>query len=327
MPLNLEALTAEVQRAQTVQFSAVTLLKRLTEELETIHATLDASNTADAAPLGALIEKLKESTDGLAAAVSDSTDKLAPKEVVLNAEDPTAPTIQVIMPEVLPENVEVKAEQIVDVVDPTSTEPQIVVTVTEAPAPVDAPAPEASVVTEVIETAPTQVDVTMTADAAVVEEIKVDAGVDIMAAVQDAVAEAEVQAVEAPVVSTILNAEDPTVPTVQVVTPEVLPADVVVTAEQVVDVIDPTSTEPQVVVHVEAAPVDAPAPAVEPVVAVIETPEEQTNVTVSVPADVQEAILTDTGVDVAAAVQEAVAVAETPAEPAVEAAPDAPPAP
>lgn len=109
MSFNLEALTAEVQRVQTVQFSAVTLLKRLTTELEDIHAKLEASSTADAAPLGELITSLKASTDSLAAAVADSSDA---KAVVLNAEDTMVSTAQFVMPEVLSVNVEVKAEQI-----------------------------------------------------------------------------------------------------------------------------------------------------------------------------------------------------------------------
>jgi hypothetical protein len=109
MSFNLEALTAEVKRVQTVQFSAVTLLKRLTTELEDIHAKLEASSTADAAPLGELITSLKASTDSLAAAVADSSDA---KAVVRNAEDTMVSTAQIVMPEVLSVNVEVKAEQI-----------------------------------------------------------------------------------------------------------------------------------------------------------------------------------------------------------------------
>ena len=98
MSFNLEALTAEVQRVQTVQFSAVTLLKRLTTELEDIHAKLEASSTADAAPLGELITSLKASTDSLAAAVADSSDAKSSdaKDVILNAENTMVSTVQVV---------------------------------------------------------------------------------------------------------------------------------------------------------------------------------------------------------------------------------------
>lgn len=316
--INLEALTAEVTRAQTVQSSAVMLLKKLTSELVEIHAEL-AKSKVDAAPLGALIEGLKGSTDALATAVADSVDKKPMTEVILNADDATKPTVQVIMPEELPANVEVTAEVVVDAVDPASTEPQVVVTVTEAaPAP-EMPAADAPAMTEtVIETAPTQVDVAVAVEQAVAEEIKTETGVDVLEAVQEAVAEAEVQAVEAPVESVVLNAEDPTTPTVQVVMPEVLPAEVVVSTEQLVETIDPASTEPQIAVYVEAAPVADPAtPAAPAVETVIETPEGQTDVTVSVPTDVQAEA--PAGIDLAEVVKEAVAEAEVPAEPVAEA--------
>lgn len=95
MSFNLEALTAEVQRVQTVQFSAVTLLKRLTTELEDIHAKLEASSTADAAPLGELITSLKASTDSLAAAVADSSDAKSSDAKAVNAENTMVSTAQV----------------------------------------------------------------------------------------------------------------------------------------------------------------------------------------------------------------------------------------
>lgn len=74
MALNLDSLTAEVARVQTVQASAVTLLDSLTHELEKISADLAAqssSGAADTAALNDLIDKLKVSTDGLAAAVAN----------------------------------------------------------------------------------------------------------------------------------------------------------------------------------------------------------------------------------------------------------------
>ena len=73
MAINLETLTAEVTRVQTVQASAVTLLTSLTKELEKISTDLAAKSAEganDAAALNELIDKLKVSTDDLATAVA-----------------------------------------------------------------------------------------------------------------------------------------------------------------------------------------------------------------------------------------------------------------
>jgi len=188
--INLEALTAEVTRAQTVTSSAVTLLKRLTSELELIEAKLAVEN-ADVAPLNDLIGKLKESTDSLAGAVADSLDKHPVHEVILNAEDTSTPTVQVVMPEVLPENVVVTTEQLVDVIDPASAEPQIAVYVEAAPA-VDPAAPVAPAVETVIETPEGQTDVTVSIPTEVQDAAP--AGIDLAEVVKEAVAEAEVPA-------------------------------------------------------------------------------------------------------------------------------------
>lgn len=201
MSFNLENLEREVARAQTVQTSAVTLLKSLTHELDRISAELSAKAAQsppeiDTAPLNDLIDKLKNSTDVLASAVSDSTNVVPVKEVILNADDPTKPTISVVMPEVLPENIVVTAETIVDSVDPASSEPQVIVTVEEAPAE---PAPDQTVVSDVIETPTDQVNVNIEVAAEVVEEIKAEADVDVIEVVKEAVAEAEVPAEPAPV--------------------------------------------------------------------------------------------------------------------------------
>lgn len=198
MELNLQALEQEVARAQTVQSSAVTLLTKLTRELERISAEL-ATKAAlsppeiDTAPLNALIDKLKTSTDVLASAVSDSTDVVPVKEVILNANDPTKPTVSVVMPEVLPENVVVRAETIVDTVDPTSPEPQVNVVVEDA---VNVAVPEvpAPAVVDVIETPAEQVNVTVEAPVAVVDQVKAEANVDVVEAVKEAAAVAEVPA-------------------------------------------------------------------------------------------------------------------------------------
>lgn len=197
MSLNLENLEKEVARAQTVQSSAVTLLKNLTNELGRISAELSAKAAQsppeiDTKPLNDLIDKLKDSTDVLASAVSDSVNVVPVKEVVLNADDTTKPTVSVVMPEVLPENVVVHAETIVDSVDPASPEPQVNVTVEAAPE-VTSPAVE-PVVSDVIETPAEQVNVNVEVPAAVVDAVQADANVDVVQAVKDAVVEGQVQA-------------------------------------------------------------------------------------------------------------------------------------
>jgi hypothetical protein len=177
------------------------MLNKLTTELQAISAELATkvgNAEVDTAPLNDLIEQLKASTSSLATAVADSSNAIPVKEVILHAEDPTQPTVQVIMPEVLPENVVVTAEQIVETVDPASAEPQVILTVEAAPEV----APETPVVepATVIETAEGQVNVNVEVPAettAVAEE----AGVNVVEAVTEAVVEAEVQAepvVEAP---------------------------------------------------------------------------------------------------------------------------------
>lgn len=203
----LKDLKDEVANAKTVQESAIKLLKGLAAEIKT------AAHDPEA--IKAIAAELKSSTAALAAAVDDSDDVLPSKTVILHADDPTKPTVQVVLPEVLPEVIEAKAEVVVETVDPASSEPQVVVTVSEAapevvaaveaaPAEVvadpvqniEVPAAE-PVATEVIETAPEQVDVTVTTDAAAAEEVKAESGVEVIAEVKKAVAEAEVPAVAA----------------------------------------------------------------------------------------------------------------------------------
>lgn len=185
MELNVSALAAEVARVHTVQSSAATLLKKLTGELEKVSAELaaKASETIDTKPLDDLIEQLKASTDALAGAVADSSNVIPTKEVILHADDPTVPTVQVNLPEVMPEVVTVSAETVVDTVDTTSAEPQVVVTVLPAD---DTTVTEEDVVADVIKTDEGQVDVVVTAPAEVAEAVKAEANVDVVDAVKEA---------------------------------------------------------------------------------------------------------------------------------------------
>jgi hypothetical protein len=193
--LNLGRLAEEVSRVTTVHASAMALISKVTKELEAVSAELAAKAAQvppvmDTAPLNDLIDKLKTSTDALAGAISNSVDVKPVTEVVLNAENPAVPTVSVIMPEVLPEKVEVTAEVVVPVVDTTSTEPQIVVTV-EAATSVE---PVEPVVSDVVVTPSDQVNVTVEVPVAVVEEIKSETSVDVVEAVKEAIAVAEVPA-------------------------------------------------------------------------------------------------------------------------------------
>lgn len=185
MELNVSALAAEVARVHTVQSSAATLLKKLTGELEKVSAELaaKASETIDTKPLDDLIEQLKASTDALAGAVADSSNVIPTKEVILHADDPTVPTVQVNLPEVMPEVVTVSAETVVDTVDTTSAEPQVVVTVLPAD---DTTVTEEDVVADVIKTDEGQVDVVVTAPSEVAEAVKAEANVDVVDAVKEA---------------------------------------------------------------------------------------------------------------------------------------------
>lgn len=190
MALNLDALTAEVTRVQTVQASAVTLLKNLTAELEDISAKMAAMpapvapEVIDTKPIDDLVAKLKESTDALAGAVAASSDVKGTHEVILNADNPELPTVKVILPEVVPAEVEATPEVVVDKVDTTSPEPQVVITV--EPASEEVKAPDADVVTDTIKTETGLTDVTVHTDAEMHEEVKADTGVDTTEAVKEA---------------------------------------------------------------------------------------------------------------------------------------------
>lgn len=186
MALNLDRLAEEVARVTTVHSSAMALLHKLTAELEAVSAELAAKAAQsppviDTAPLDALIDQLKASTDSLSGAVAASVDVKPVVEVVLHADDPTVPTVSVVMPEVMPEHVEIHAEVVVDTVDPTSAEPQVVITVEEAHEPVADDSVVDTIVTE-----DGHVDVTVEAPAEVHAEIKEDAGVDVVEAVKEA---------------------------------------------------------------------------------------------------------------------------------------------
>lgn len=163
MALNLEALTEEVTRAKTVQASATTLIKKVVDELETLSAELAArisEPTIDTSAIDALVNDLKESTDTLAGAVADSVDVKPTHKIVLNSNNPEKATIEVVLPEVLPEVVEATVEPLnPDGIDIASADPQARVVVDEA-------SDVAGKNTTVLETAEGEANVTVAVDPA-----------------------------------------------------------------------------------------------------------------------------------------------------------------
>lgn len=99
MALNLDALTAEVERVKSVQESAVTLLHALSAELGKIAEDLHEcglGKEGDLEALDALVVKLKGSTDGLATAIAESDDYFeAPVEEPAPTEpEPETPVVE-----------------------------------------------------------------------------------------------------------------------------------------------------------------------------------------------------------------------------------------
>lgn len=218
MALKLDSLVAEVAKVKTVQDSAIALLHKLADEI--------TANIEDPKALNDIVDQLKGSTSELAAAVAASAGVIPTHEVILHADDPTTPTVSVVLPEVLPEHIEVTVEKEVEVVDPASPEPQYTLTVEEAaPATVEAveaapaadvanpevliPSVEGDLSTSVVKTDEGQVDVTVAAPAEAVEAAAVD-GVEVHEAIQEAYTETEaITAVAEPVVEAAPAVEAP----------------------------------------------------------------------------------------------------------------------
>jgi len=76
MALSLEALEAEVARNTSVDGSAIVLIQGLVAKIEELIAA--SGNTVDPAALQALVDSLKGSSDGLAAAVAANTPAAPP---------------------------------------------------------------------------------------------------------------------------------------------------------------------------------------------------------------------------------------------------------
>lgn len=210
---------------------------------------------------------------------------------VLNADDPEKPTVEVIVPNPLPQIVEATVERTGDTVDPTSSEPQMTVTLSDATYEVSD-----NVVTDVIKTEEGKSDTVVAVTQEVHEEAAAE-NVDILQTVKDAVAESVPAPAELPAPESQVEATPVTVsvdlapvepaPSVTVTTPEVIPqvVEAVVTSEEGAS---PT---------IELKPVSENIPENAELVPVI-TKEDQPDVMVAVTPETAE-VLDGAGIDVA----------------------------
>jgi len=122
-----------------------------------------------------------------------------------------------------------------------------------------------------------------------------------------------------PMKEVILNADNPAVPTVVVTMPEVMPEVVTVTAEPIVDKVDPVSSEPQIAITVEPAK-DSVVTSENVVTDVIKTEEGHVDVVVAADADHHAEVKDEHKIDMIEETKAAFeATPEVTAEPVVEA--------
>lgn len=216
MARDLGQLTAEVARAKTVHKSTIDLIHKVVVELETVKEELKSANSnadLDVSALDSLASDLASSTDALADAVASSADVVKTHKKVINADKPDKVTVEVVLPEVLPEIVEAEVEVKADPVDVASPEPQVEIVVKEAEesvakvveetAPEVVADPATDLTTETGEVVSTEVLETAEGEADVAVAVKVEdkaaaeaAGVNVVEAVKEAYDETpEVKAV------------------------------------------------------------------------------------------------------------------------------------
>jgi hypothetical protein len=269
-------------------------------------AALDTAGIDVAVDVGAALVEAK--TEVVVAEVTPTEVAPAPEaavtETILNADNPDVPTVSVTMPDPMPQIVEVTVDPIpaAAALDPASTEPQVVVTVSDATYEVSD-----NVSTDVIKTADGQSDVVV----AVTEETKAAleaVGVDVMETVKAAVEEAAPAAPELPAPEPMVEAETITVsvtdPATDVSKLEVTTSDViaqVVEAKIVEPVVEGTPA-------IELVNVSENVPADTTLIPVV-TQEGQPDVMVAVSPEVQ-ATLEAANVDIAADVSKALVEGE-----------------
>jgi len=223
-------------------------------------------------------------------------------ETVLNADNPEVPTVSVTMPDPMPQIVEVTVDPLPVTVDPTSTEPQVNVTISDATFEVSD-----NVATEVIKTPEGQSDVVV----AVTEETKATleaVGVDVMETVKAAVEEAAPAAPELPAPEPLVQSETITVsvtdPSTDVSKLEVTTPDVIAQVMEAVIVTPVVEGVPAI----ELVNVSENIPAETTLIPVV-TQEGQPDVMIAVSPEVQ-ATLEAANVDIATDVSKALVEGE-----------------
>jgi HSP20 family molecular chaperone IbpA len=255
----------------------------------------------------------------VSAAVIESKVEVAPAEVIpppvfpdiaelpviVNGENTEVPTVEVVLPDPLPQIVEVSLDKVAETVDPASEAPQATITVEEAVHEVSD-----NVITEVIKTEEGKSDIVVAIPEEVHAELT-DKGIDVIQAVTEAIAQSELPAPEAPVVEVTAPVETPittsTGEEVTVVAPEIIPQVMEATVEVVPtgfnSVGQPTGGETTVVLTDVSTNVPADAELI-PVV----TAKGEHDVMIAVTPETQAALDTagvDVAVDVGAALVEA----------------------
>lgn len=226
-------------------------------------------------------------------------------DTVVNSEDTTTTTTVVALPEELPSIVEVKLEDVIADANPTSSEPQATIVVTDATYEISD-----NVTLEVIKTEEGKADIVV----AIPEEVKVEAeaqGIDIIAditaAIEATVAEESVTLPEATV-----EIESPKIETIEVFEDNetdvkfeiAVPADLPAVVE-LVETPESTPEAPVLTLDVKTETEISPEAILVPVI----TPEGQNDIVVAVDPVLHETLV-EAGVDIAKDIEAAVIAAE-----------------
>jgi HSP20 family molecular chaperone IbpA len=245
-------------------------------------------------------EPVKEEVKAEEAPASEGT-----VTVTVNEDNTNVPTTEVVLPDPLPQIVEVSIDLVGN--STTSSEPQATITVEDATHEVSD-----NTVLETIKTPEGQPDIVVSVPAEVAATAEAN-GIDIVSDVKAAVEEAAPEIVAAPIAPETTVSSEPVVvkdeetsePKIEVVVPEELPPVVELVKSE-----EPASTDSPVVELVPADPTNIPE---DHVLVPVVTQEGQNDVVVAVAPELHEE-LTNAGVDIAADVSTAV----------IEAAPEVP---
>ena len=230
-----------------------------------------------------------------------------PTEIVVNGESDTIPTVQVILPDPLPQILQVDATNVAVTVDPASEQPQVTLTVTEAVHEVSD-----NVVTDVIKTESGLSDIVIATPEDVHKDLA-DKGIDVTQAVTEAIAQSDLPAPEAPVVETTPVVEVSVVTDtgneVTVAVPEVIPQIVQATVESTPASINSSGEPVDVSTTVTLTDVSTNVPENAELIPVVTAAGEHDVMVAVMPVD--QAKLDVAGVDVAKDVGQALQDAQT----------------